>query len=249
MRQGQQNRRGRGRGTPSNSNNNNHPGNNRKTQNPLSRSFESSGPDVKIRGTAAQIAEKYMTLARDASSAGDVIMAENYLQHAEHYNRIIMAAQAQIPQPVAHNGSEAGHALNGAHRGPREGNGAMRDQPQPHVNGEGMDAQPRPQPVVAEQQPVRGEQPMRSEQPIPTAPAVPKDQPVIEGDMFPETKHAPASAEPSGTEADTGRRRRRRYPSGTAATREAAADGAAGEKPAKAKPASEEQQPSDEATA
>jgi hypothetical protein len=242
MRQGQQNRRGRGRGTSSSNNSNSNPNNHRKTQNPLSRSFESSGPDVKIRGTAAQIAEKYMTLARDASSAGDVIMAENYLQHAEHYNRIIMAAQAQNPQPVAHNGSEAGHALNGAHRGPREGNGAMRDQPQPHVNGEGMDAQPRLQPVIAEQ-------PTRSEQPVPIVPAVPKDQPVIEGDMFPETKHVPASAEASGAEADTGRRRRRRYPSGTAATREPAAEGAAGEKPAnKAKPASEEQ-PSDEATA
>jgi hypothetical protein len=79
MRQGQQNRRGRGR--------------NRKGQNPLSRNFESNGPDVKIRGNAAHIAEKYMSLARDALSSGDAVMAENYLQHAEHYNRIIMAAQ------------------------------------------------------------------------------------------------------------------------------------------------------------
>ena len=63
MRQGQQNRRGRGR----NNNNNNQ---NRKGQNPLTRSFESTGPDVKIRGTPAHIAEKYMTLARDAQSSG-----------------------------------------------------------------------------------------------------------------------------------------------------------------------------------
>ena len=79
MRQGQQNRRGRGRN------------NNRKNHNPLTRSFESNGPDVKIRGTPAHIAEKYLTLARDAQSSGDPVLGENYLQHAEHYTRIIMA--------------------------------------------------------------------------------------------------------------------------------------------------------------
>ena len=89
----QQNRRMRGRG-----NNGNGGGNNRKGPNPLTRSYESNGPDVKIRGSAQQIAEKYTTLARDAQSSGDRVMAENYLQHAEHYNRIIMAAQAQMPQ-------------------------------------------------------------------------------------------------------------------------------------------------------
>jgi len=61
----------------------------------MSRNYESSGPDVKIRGTAMHIAEKYSSLARDAMSSGDTVAAENYLQHAEHYNRIIMAAQAQ----------------------------------------------------------------------------------------------------------------------------------------------------------
>lgn len=83
MRQGQQNRRGRGR--------------NRKGggQNPLTRNLESNGPDVKIRGTAAHVAEKYMALARDAHSSGDPVLAENYLQHAEHYNRIIMAFRDQ----------------------------------------------------------------------------------------------------------------------------------------------------------
>jgi len=90
MRQGQQNRRGRGRGG-------------RKPQNPLARNYESNGPDVKIRGTAAHIAEKYMSLARDALASGDLVTAESYLQHAEHYNRIIMAAQSQMsPQPGQH---------------------------------------------------------------------------------------------------------------------------------------------------
>lgn len=70
--------------------------NNRKGPNPLTRSYESNGPDVKIRGTAQQVADKYAALARDAQSSGDRVMAENYLQHAEHYNRIIAAAQAQL---------------------------------------------------------------------------------------------------------------------------------------------------------
>jgi hypothetical protein len=80
-----QNRRSRGRSG-------------RKGPNPLARSYESNGPDVKVRGTPAHIAEKYMTLARDALSSGDIVAAENYFQHAEHYNRIIAAAQAQAQQ-------------------------------------------------------------------------------------------------------------------------------------------------------
>ena len=67
-------------------------------QNPLSRMYESNGPDVKIRGTASHIAEKYLQLARDAQSSGDPIAAENYYQHAEHYFRLIAAAQEQFRQ-------------------------------------------------------------------------------------------------------------------------------------------------------
>src|SRR6185503_3222785 len=81
-----QNRRSRGRN------------NNRKGPNPLTRSYESNGPDVKVRGTALHVAEKYMQLARDAQSSGDRVQAESYLQHAEHYYRIVSAAQAQNPQ-------------------------------------------------------------------------------------------------------------------------------------------------------
>lgn len=71
----------------------------RKHTNPLSRNYESNGPDVKVRGNAAHIAEKYTQLARDAQSSGDSVMAENYLQHAEHYYRIVMAAQPQNFRP------------------------------------------------------------------------------------------------------------------------------------------------------
>jgi hypothetical protein len=73
-------------------------GRNRKGQNPLTRIFESNGPDVKIRGTASHVAEKYVQLARDAQTSGDPVAAENYFQHAEHYFRLIAAAQEQFRQ-------------------------------------------------------------------------------------------------------------------------------------------------------
>ena len=72
----------------------NRPSNNRRGPNPLTRSYESNGPDVKIRGNAHHIAEKYLQLARDAHTGGDPVAAENYLQHAEHYFRLIATAQA-----------------------------------------------------------------------------------------------------------------------------------------------------------
>jgi hypothetical protein len=71
-------------------------GRHRRGPNPLTRSYESNGPDVKVRGTAQHIAEKYTQLARDAHASSDPVMAESYLQHAEHYYRLIAAAmQAQ----------------------------------------------------------------------------------------------------------------------------------------------------------
>ncbi len=90
-----------------NRNNNNNNNNNRRGQNPMTRVFESNGPDIKIRGTASHVAEKYVQLARDARSSGDPVAAENYYQHAEHYFRLIAAAQEQFrqnqPQPRTEN--------------------------------------------------------------------------------------------------------------------------------------------------
>src|SRR6201997_3957587 len=93
MRNGQNKQRMRNRGNQ----------NNRRGQNPMTRVFESNGPDIKIRGTASHVAEKFVQLARDARSSGDPVAAENYYQHAEHYFRLIAAAQEQFrqnqPQP------------------------------------------------------------------------------------------------------------------------------------------------------
>jgi hypothetical protein len=73
-------------------------GRNRKSHNPLTRVYESNGPDIKIRGTASHVAEKYVQLARDAQSSGDPVAAENYYQHAEHYFRLIAAVNEQFRQ-------------------------------------------------------------------------------------------------------------------------------------------------------
>ncbi|HJQ60477.1 MAG TPA: DUF4167 domain-containing protein [Vineibacter sp.] len=74
------------------------------------QSYDSNGPDVRVRGTAHQIFEKYQALAREAATSGDRVMAEAYYQHAEHYYRIIQAQggfiQPRYPQPWEE--SEAG---------------------------------------------------------------------------------------------------------------------------------------------
>lgn len=148
MRQGQQNRRGRGRSNNHNNNNNGQ----RKGQSPLSRSFESNGPDVKLRGTPAHIAEKYLSLARDAQSSGDPVLAENYLQHAEHYNRIIMAFREQ---QIAQGG---GDMQNGMGRPRPAGFGepvSMNDDFSDEDGEYGAEAQG--QPYAQQQQPSRGE--------------------------------------------------------------------------------------------
>lgn len=62
------------------------------------RTLDSSGPDVKVRGTAMYIYDRYQQLARDATSTGDRIAAENYLQHAEHYYRLMVAQGLLNPQ-------------------------------------------------------------------------------------------------------------------------------------------------------
>jgi type II secretory pathway pseudopilin PulG len=128
----------------------------------LSRVHESNGPDVKIRGPAAHVAEKYLQLARDAQSSGDPVAAENYFQHAEHYFRLIAAAQEQFRQNQPYyqqqpgggdqrvNGSDDGYDDGDNDQGPGEGEPfAPRDMQQPFYpreqHGQPQQSQPRPQ--------------------------------------------------------------------------------------------------------
>lgn len=121
----------------------------RRFSNPNYRhsNFESAGPDVKIRGTAQQVLEKYLALARDAASAGDRIAAENFLQHAEHYYRIINLNSANPnsnpnPNQQQGNGGNRAPSTPAGHDG---GNGMDSDddegyaaRPQPHAGNGGQ---------------------------------------------------------------------------------------------------------------
>jgi hypothetical protein len=114
------------------------PTNNRREPNPLTHSYESNGPDVKIRGTARHIAEKYLQLARDAHTGGNPVAAENYLQHAEHYFRLIATAQA------------GPRAIGEAHPEDFGGDNVDRGLPDRFALPEERAPQPsRPQPVFA----------------------------------------------------------------------------------------------------
>lgn len=94
MRQGNNPRRSRNKGGNGGGGNNNNGGNRRQV--PLrSQNFDSNGPDVRIRGNAWQVYEKYMALARDAQTSGDPVRAENLMQHAEHYMRLINLANEE----------------------------------------------------------------------------------------------------------------------------------------------------------
>ena len=116
MRQGPNPKRQRGRGNPR-----------RHGGPPRNQTYESSGPEVKIRGNAHQVLERYLALARDASSAGDRVTAENYFQHAEHYYRVL-SAQAQA-QAQAQQGHNQGQGFNGGNGG-RPGYPGMGPQPE-----------------------------------------------------------------------------------------------------------------------
>ncbi|EMS96896.1 hypothetical protein L905_27185 [Agrobacterium sp. TS43] len=244
MRPGQQNKRGRGRG---NNNNNNGGGNNnfnRKGGNPLTRTYDSSGPDVKIRGTAQHIAEKYAALARDAQSSGDRVIAENYLQHAEHYNRIIASAQAQMQERFQRDDRGEYNAADGDDMDVNDGDeGVVAPQQQAEQAERAQQPERQERTERNEQRQERRERPDRrerqerqprqpqvaAEQQPPVYDASQAPQPVIEGTPMEvaveeeqQQAEAPAGERAPKTRRATGPRQRR-------PRRTAAAEGAEGE--------------------
>lgn len=117
--------RGRGRRPQNGNGSNNNP----------NRTFDSSGPEIKIRGSAAHVYDKYLQMARDANTAGDRVMAENYLQHAEHYFRILRDAQIQQQQ---YQQNQQNNHQNGGYRPQPNGNGqANGNTVEPYPQGPG----------------------------------------------------------------------------------------------------------------
>ena len=113
-------------------------GRGRKAGSPSNRSYESNGPDVKVRGAPSHIYDKYMQLARDASSSGDRVMAENYYQHAEHYLRIMQANQPKRDErDDQSNSGDDSDASDDSSDNSAEGNGGNNDASQ-------SDEAPRP---------------------------------------------------------------------------------------------------------
>jgi hypothetical protein len=199
MRNGQ-NKRMRGR--------NNH----RKSHNPMARVFESNGPDVKIRGNPSHIAEKYIQLARDAQTSGDPIAAENYYQHAEHYYRVIAAAQEQFRQ----NNPQFARAESDS--GPREASFEEGEEDASLGGNEAPYGTREPQPYLPrDSQPFQHNQPQFSPRPAPGPGGnegdVERLPPFITGGQ--QGSHQPHQQGPNGHDGRSDRfplhRRRRRH--------------------------------------
>ncbi len=98
------------------------------------QSYDSNGPEVKVRGNASQVHEKYQSLARDAVASGDRVAAENYLQHAEHYYRLLHA-----------NAPAQGEGINGN----RQGNGRQVARAEGEARQNSGNGRPDPEPAAA----------------------------------------------------------------------------------------------------
>jgi Domain of unknown function (DUF4167) len=126
--------------------------NRRNVGNVVNRVFESAGPDGKVRGTPQQIIDKYQALARDAQVSGDRVAAENHLQHAEHYTRLLGEAQRQMQE-------------NRPERDDRDD----REDAEPHRERERTEAGERPQPPHRPEphrpEPERRQEPQRRPEP------------------------------------------------------------------------------------
>lgn len=198
MRQGQQNRRNRGRSSRG------------RGSNPLSRNYESNGPDVKIKGTAAHVAEKYTALARDALSSGSTVTAEAYFQHAEHYNRIIMAAQAKQEEASQSSGrsrspdrkerADRSERNRGErNRGEQDKNGGVSHNNGAHNNAaNATDARGNSIEMVIENIPGTGEQPPLNAD---AAPVI-KDSSELPKADKPKTRRAPRPRKPRPLKAE-----------------------------------------------
>lgn len=124
---------------------------------PMNRNhvFDSNGPDVRLRGTAQQLFEKYLQLGRDATGAGDRVMAESYFQHAEHYFRILNAMNQAQQQQQQHHQRRHGHSQTAAAEA-EAGDGTGE---QPELNG-----QPNGHATAIEAESPEAEQPEPREQ-------------------------------------------------------------------------------------
>ena len=135
---------------------------------PLNRNhvFDSSGPEMRVRGTAQQLYDKYQQLARDASSNGDRVTGEAYYQHAEHYFRIISAinqaqGQPNVPQGQAPGGQQNGQVQERGNYQPQHGGQNEYQRREANLGEQNelpMETRHEPRPENRQQEPRRFEQ-------------------------------------------------------------------------------------------
>lgn len=122
----------------------------RSVGNVINRVFDSSGPEGKVRGTPQQIIDKYLMLARDAQLSNDRVAEQNFLQHAEHYTRLLGEAQREMAREQeerqrqqGQGGNQNGGNQNGANQGGNQngGSNAPRDRFEPRPD-EPREAEP-----------------------------------------------------------------------------------------------------------
>lgn len=192
----------------------------------INRAYDSNGPAGKLRGTAAQLVEKYVSLARDARVGRDRVLVENFLQHAEHYQRImneIMIAQGIEPEAIdddeqgsyddqidgnVNQGYDAGNGGNGGNGGYAQQGGQNPGGQNPGGNGGGQRQSNGAQPVQNHPRREHGGPPSQP-QPQPVI-AGAEEQPDISHDIpveVPPVSLTPPSL-PSAPRAPRGRRRR-----------------------------------------
>jgi Domain of unknown function (DUF4167) len=142
---------------------------------PLNRNhvFDSNGPDIRVRGTAQQLFEKYLQLGRDATSGGDRVMAEGYLQYAEHYFRVLnLMNQAAAQQGQGQGGQvngQGGGQMAGPQGAGQQGGGQQRYRPG-YQNGEETQITGSDTGEAEIRAPGMGDQPEPREIPISTTP-------------------------------------------------------------------------------
>ncbi|NIZ02655.1 DUF4167 domain-containing protein [Thalassospira lucentensis] len=112
---------------------------NKRPVNPKFQNFDSNGPDGRVRGNAQQVHEKYVSLAKDCTD--DPVLAENYYQHAEHYYRILQAAQEWENQRREERGGDNSNNNNNRQRNQRNNRDDRGDNQPNQRDGQGANTE------------------------------------------------------------------------------------------------------------
>jgi hypothetical protein len=132
----------------------------------INRVFDSSGPEGKVRGTPQQIIEKYQILARDAQLSNDRVAAENFMQHAEHYTRMLAEAQRELAAEQEQRRPQGEYGQNGNQNGGQGGNQGG-GQGQGHYQGGNQQGGNQPNPNRDQGRDANRDRPYRDERPDP----------------------------------------------------------------------------------